>query len=179
MNPEPGTHETLPPVAPATPPTTGPARRSPKAAAWLSLLPGLGHVYVGCYQRGFAIFAAAIVAFWLAERTDSGPLFPFFIIGFAMIDAYRYAQLINAGSGDLSLPAPVLGKSTRRGRLGFGVFLAVVGLVLLYDRYYPIDLEFLLDWWPLGLVLLGLYLIFGYFRDKMRASADESQLTSA
>jgi hypothetical protein len=155
------------PVPPAPAPPAAPFRRSPGLALVLSFFPGLGHLYLGLYQRAFAIFLCFAVAIWLSEHSHLGILVAF-VWFFAVIDAYRQAQMINLGM----TPEPVMGvakaKTPGRGALGFGVFLLVIGVLLLYNQFYPIDFTFLEDWWPLLLVLAGLYLVAAHFREKQR-----------
>jgi hypothetical protein len=147
------------PQLPAPPPVAAATRRSPGLTMVLSCLPGLGHVYLGLYQRGIMFFAAFAMAIWLADHSDAGILIPF-VWFFGVIDAYRQAQLINAGMmPDLSLGGPAVTVKRGRGGLGFGVFLTVLGLLLLYNQFYPLDLTFLVDWWPLLLVFAGVYLL--------------------
>jgi hypothetical protein len=158
------------PVAPlpAAPPQAGPARRSPGLALVLSFFPGLGHLYLGLYQRAFAIFLAFAISIWLADHAELGILVAF-VWFFAVIDSYRQAQMLNMGL----TPEPLLSasekpKAQRRGTLGFGIFILLVGLVMLYNQFYPIDFSFLQDWWPLLLVLGGLYMVAAHFREKQR-----------
>jgi LiaI-LiaF-like transmembrane region len=160
-----------PPAAPALPapmPAAAPTRRSPGLALVLSFFPGLGHLYLGLYQRAFAVFLSFAVSIWLAEHADLGILIAF-VWFFAVIDAYRQAQLLNLGlTEEPVIPAAQRARVGRRGNLGFGLFLLIVGAVLLYNQFYPIDFSFLQDWWPLLLVLCGIYMVAAHFREKQR-----------
>jgi hypothetical protein len=51
-----------------------------------------------------------------------------------------------------------------------------VGLVLLYNQFYPIDFSFLEDWWPLLLVVAGIWMLVAHFREKARLAA-KSEVT--
>jgi hypothetical protein len=156
-----------PPLPPA-PQLATPARRSPGLTVVLSFLPGLGHLYLGLYQRGMVFFAAFAAAIWLTEHSEAGILIPF-IWFFGLIDAYRQAQLINAGMlPDLSLGGPAVTLKRGRGNLGLGVFLTVLGALLLYNQFYPLDLTFLVDWWPLLLVAAGIYLLLKHVLELRR-----------
>ncbi len=148
-------------------------QKSPGAAAALSLFPGLGHLYLGLYERGFMLAIAVFTSFYL-ELVPVG-IFAFF---FTMIDAYRQAQIINLGGYDPT-PKP----STRRpsGSLGLGVFLVVVGIVLLLRQWIDIEdyLDWLRDWWPALLVIAGGYFIWGWYNEReerRRASLDTDDL---
>ena len=54
------------------------------------------------------------------------------------------------------------------GGLTFGIFLMLVGLFLLLEKVFTIDLDFLLDWWPGLLVAFGAWQVFAYFQEKKR-----------
>ncbi len=161
----------MPPAAPSAAPPATPFRRSPGLALVLSFFPGLGHLYLGMYQRAFGVFLAFAISIWLAEHAELGILVAF-VWFFAVIDSYRQAQLLNAGMvAEPVMAAEQRAKTRRRGSLGFGVFLLVVGVVLLYNQFNPIDFAFLEEWWPLLLVLGGIYLVGAHFREKRRQAA--------
>ena len=161
----------LPPAGPPTYPV--PMRKSPGAAVALSFLTGLGHLYLGLYQRALWFFAAFAGSIFLADKADLGILVPF-VWFFGLIDAYRQAQLINAGLAPEDLWATPARPQAGGSRLAFGVFLTLLGLLLLYNQFSPLDLTFLYDWWPLLLVGLGLWQIVKYVIAKQKAAAAES-----
>ena len=159
-----------PPLAPPPPavPPAAPVRRSPGLAVVLSCFPGLGHLYLGLYQRAFAVFIAFVAAIWLSEHSTLGILVAGVVL-FGFVDAYRQAQALNLGL----VPEPVYPAASgvapaRSGRLGFGIFLLLAGLFLLYNQFYPVDFTFLEDWWPGILVLAGVYMVFAHLRDRQR-----------
>ena len=158
----------LPAAVPPSIAPVAPARRSPGLALVLSCFPGLGHLYLGLYQRAFGIFISFAISIWLAEHSYLGILVAAVVL-FGFVDAYRQAQILNMGLAAEALMSPEhKAKAGRRGNLGFGVFLLIVGLVLLYNQFYPIDFSFLQDWWPLLLVVVGIYLVAAHFREKQR-----------
>jgi hypothetical protein len=166
----------LPPVPPTPPPAFAPVvaapRRTPGVAAILACFPGLGHLYLGLYQRGIAFFLAFATSIWLADHNDLGILIPF-VWFFNVIDAYRQATLINQSYLTGSLPEPVkLPKA--QGSLGFGIFLTLLGLLLLYNQFYPLDLTFLVDWWPMLLVLVGVYMLVKHFLEQKKQREAEN-----
>ncbi len=162
----------LPPSPYPAPLPAPPARKSPGLAVVLSFFPGLGHLYLGLYQRGIAFFVAFAAAIFLADKSDLGILIPF-VWFFAVIDAYRQTQFVNLGYIPEPYPGGVARKAARQGNLGFGVFLLVIGVVLLYNQFYPIDLSFLADWWPMLFVLIGGYLIARHYIDREKARRAE------
>ncbi len=165
----------LPPAAPA--PAAAPTmRRSPGLAVVLSCFPGLGHLYLGLYQRAVMVFLAFFVPVWLDRHGGDIGVLAAFAWFFALIDAYRQAQFLNAGMEPDGGPAAVKTRKARHGSLGFGAFLLVVGAFLLYNQFYPVDFSFLQDWWPLLLVLVGVYLMGSHFLEKQRQARRESEL---
>ncbi len=173
-----------PPLPPAP---SAPAPRPPRAdvtpqlkvpglAAVLSIVPGLpvGQLYGDAFDRAVMIAGA----FWLLILAAVQGALPVTLVVFAcifiwiysMFDAYRQAHLVNLGGAG---PAP---KSRSRGesRLMFGIFLAVVGGLLLVENLGLFDLYWLRDWWPVLVLLIGVYLIFDAVREKTRRGGSPS-----
>ncbi|HPS78894.1 MAG TPA: DUF5668 domain-containing protein [Thermoanaerobaculaceae bacterium] len=161
-----------PSAQPITYPIPGAAQiKSPGAAVVLSFFPGIGHLYLGLYQRAIGFFAAFAISIFLADKAGLGILIPF-VWFFSLIDAYRQTLLINAGQTPDDLWAnPVRRRTAKNTGLGFGVFLTILGLLLLYNQFYPLDLTFLYDWWPLLLVGIGIWQIGRYLIARQKAAA--------
>jgi hypothetical protein len=171
--PPPGT-----PIAPAAAPVALIVeKKSPGLAGFLSIFPGLGHLYLGLYQRAFAFGGAFILSTSLVSHGRGGAFFgPLiaFIWFFAIIDAVRQAKAINRGQAVESgfVGAPQLRKAAEgTGALTWGVILVGFGGLWLADRY--LDLEAFWDWmgeWggPAAIILLGLILIATHIRKKRR-----------
>lgn len=160
-----------PPAPPAWSPPPRPAdgnQKSPVLAGFLSaIFPGLGQIYVGYYQRGatFTLSMAAVITI-LAGNLLHGlePLLGI-AIGFTwflgIIDASRLANLYNqAMQGRQGPDLPEGFRLPReRGSYAGGIVLVVLGLLLFLNRNFDFSLEWLEDWWPLGLAGLGIWLI--------------------
>ena len=161
----------VPPVAPVVV-----ERKSPGLAGFLSVFPGLGHLYLGLYQRAFAIGGAFILLISLTSHGRGGEFFgPMiaFLWFFGVIDAVRQAKAINRGqlaeagfAGEQQLKA-----AAGTGGLMWGVILVGIGALWLADRY--LDLEGLwdiMDTWgaPAAFILLGLILIVSHVRKRRR-----------
>jgi|GEM_PF-673830 len=187
LPPPPTSAYAAPPVAFVPPAPAVPARpapppgKNPAAAGLLSLFSGLGHVYLGLYKRGIVFFAIFVLLIAIADRGDSGPfgmLIPFWVI-FVLIDAVRQARAINA----TGMPEPGFFGDERPfkadGGLTFGIFLMLVGLFLLANKVFSIDLSFLLDWWPALLVAFGGWQVFAYFQEKKRREELASEAAAA
>ena len=174
QSPEPESPATeTPAVPPALPPAPAlvPAPyvqlpKSPGLAAFLSLFPGLGQVYNGQIARAFVFFFAFVGSIYL---TASGHEFPFafiipFVYLFNIIDAWKGATAINrrflGGDGqdmgmEESVESPLWGAS-----------LVVIGLLVLLSNMGWLDLDRLARWWPLLLIAVGGYFIYGSIQKK-------------
>jgi hypothetical protein len=144
----------------------------PALAAVLSVFfPGVGHLYVWAYERAFMIWATITVCIILIING----FWPFsiliaFVYFFGIFDAYREAQLFNLRAEDQELPKP---RPDGQGRLMFGVFLAVVAAVVLADKLDLFDMDWIYDWWPVPVFLVGVYFIVAALRDRFKAKREE------
>jgi hypothetical protein len=160
-----------PPFPPAPPYVKLP--KSPGLAAFLSLFPGLGQVYNGQIARAFAFFFAWVGSIYLSAN---GHEFPFaFVIPFVylynMIDAWKGASSINqrflGGGGEpeetTGVESPVWGAS-----------LVVFGLLILFNNLGWLDLERLARFWPILLIALGAWFVYGSVQKKRAGKTDAS-----
>ncbi len=159
-----------PPAASSTVPSapdSGVQLKSPPLAAVLSfILPGLGHLYTESYQRSVMLFSSFVLAIFLSGRWWPFIFLCIFLWFFGMFDSFREAQVMNLGGAE-QLPAR---QKSGEGRLMFGVFLLVGGGMLLLDNFGWVDFDwFFDDWWPVIVILAGLYFIFSAFRDRKSA----------
>ena len=161
--------------APRPPVATGrrdfyddPRRKSPVLALVLSLMPGVGQIYVGYYQQGFtnAIVAASIITLLSTEMLRGAePLFGVFLGFFWLynvVDAWRRAVFYNnalAGIGPAVLPDD-FAVTTGRGTLAGGIALVIVGVIALSHTLFGVSLEWLDKWWPVALVGVGVWLAY-------------------
>ena len=166
-----------PPPPPPAPAVVAPVivdRKSAGLAGFLSMFPGLGHLYLGLYQRAFAIGGAFILAIAFTSHGRAGEFFGpviAFIWFFAIIDAVRQAKAINRGqlaeqgfAGEHQLKA-----AAGTGGLTWGVILVGLGSLWLIDRYVDIDWSFMEEWGgPAAFILLGVILIASHIRKRRR-----------
>ena len=152
-----------------------PRSKSPVLAAILSLMPGLGQIYLGYYVQGFTnilIIASLItlLARGVGDLTPLTALFMAFYWLYNVVDASRRASFYNqalAGLGPMELPKDIE-MPGGGGSLFGGVALIVLGgLALAYTRF-NVSMVWLERWWPAALVILGAYLIFKSFAAKMK-----------
>lgn len=183
-DPNPGRFEPQPPTAPAAgaPPQPYAAQppgsvlhKSPGIAALLSLMPGLGHIYNGLYQRGMIFFALVAGAISLGV-TSEVPLFgvvAFFFWLFSLLDAYRQARLINHGyATDLGLLEQPQRLRPGQGALAAGVALILIGALELLSRFGLWDWSWIDQLWPVVLIAVGVVLVVLWKRERGK-SGDE------
>jgi hypothetical protein len=153
-----------------------PRRKSPPLACILSAMPGLGQIYVGYYQRGF-IHALIIAGMFfilnvLGERSALFPptmIFLFFFWFYNIIDAGRRASLYNQlllGTETVELPEDIRMPGVRGSIFG-GLILIIAGGIILSHTAYGLSLDWIEDWWPVGLFLIGGYLIVKGVQERM------------
>lgn len=160
------------PVA-ALPPPSAPLLKKPWLAFVLAGFPGIGHVYNGLYVRGLTFFS--ICAALLGLTAHEGDLFPFimaFFWIFNMLDSYRQAVLINYGyAQDLGLTDLPARPKLMQGGLVAGAIVFLVGLAAFLERYFDVDLEVVIDLWPVGFMLIGIWLVVAAIRNRRKAEA--------
>jgi hypothetical protein len=175
----------VPPSEPAPPPPAAPAQpagpaaaygygdplaKSPGLALFLSILvPGLGHIYVGAYERALMIIGGIGVSIWAIVQSN-GELWPLaFAIAFgyffSIFDAYREAQIANLAGQELPKP-----QRQGEGRLLFGIFLTIVAGMVLADNLDLFDIRWFYEWWPVLVLLVGIYFIGSWIWEKMSAA---------
>ncbi|MCM3875407.1 MAG: DUF5668 domain-containing protein [Thermoanaerobaculia bacterium] len=149
-------------------PAAPPLPKNPGAAGALGIIPGMGHLYLGLYQRAAILFGIWVLFISLAHNSRGpfpGIAIPFWMV-FSIIDASRQAKAINATGRP---EANILGSDEPvrvSGSLTAGILLILIGGFLLLDRFVTIDLSFLNDWWPLLLVAFGGWQVFRHFKSR-------------
>jgi hypothetical protein len=141
--------------------------KSPALAACLSMMPGLGQIYVGYYQRGFVHLGILAGLITVLSSGDIGGLEPLFGISLSffwfynIIDAYRRASLYNrALDGIEGIKMPEDFEMPEGGSTAGGVVLIIIGVLLLFHTKFDMDMNWLAEWWPLGAIALGVWLIY-------------------
>jgi hypothetical protein len=141
-------------------------------------MPGLGQVYVGYYQQGFIhIAVVGTLISLLASNAVTGlvPLLGMFLVFFWLyniVDAGRRAAYFNqalAGLEPGELPKSV-GFPGAESSLVVGAILIIVGGIALSHTLLGYPLDWLEDWWPVALVLVGGYLIYKALTEKKTLS---------
>ena len=153
-------------------PANDPRRKNVALATIMSAFPGLGHIYVGYYQLGFVhifIFVSLITTLTQGAG-DLTPLFgislAFFIL-YNMVDVARRASLYNLAL-DAGGQMPELELPRNRGSLVGGILLVGLGVLILLRTRFDMDMYWLEQWWPLGLVGLGAWLVYTGKKNQAR-----------
>lgn len=169
----------IPPVEPSRY-VDDPRRKRVLWAGALALMPGLGHVYLGYYRQAFQnILIACTIIFVLSTEIlhDLEPPLGVFLAFFWLynvVDAIRRAGLYNQALAGLramdlpeELPSPL---PLRMGSLAGGITAIVVGGILFTRTMFGWSLEWVTDWWPMGLVIFGVWLVYGDLSARMAKS---------
>jgi len=141
---------------------------APKRAAALSLIPGMGAVYNGEYQKAitqFAIFAALVIMGDSVNGVFGFGAFVFLI--FTMFDSYRAAEANLRNR----LEAKPVKESPAKDRTvaAWGILLIVLGVLFMAKNFIRYD--FLHRLWPIAFIALGAYIVYRSLRDREEESA--------
>lgn len=162
--------------------TGGLQHKSPAVACLLSLMPGVGQIYVGYYKLGFihnVVFGSTIAL--LANVQFNSALIPllgiflaFFYI-YNVVDAGRRATLYNLaldGLQGIEMPSMNVSVPSFGGSLAGGATLVGVGAILLSNTLFGASLDWVEDWWPAAPILLGVYLLVKALQERGGTAAD-------
>lgn len=151
--------------------------KSPVLSALMSVIPGLGQIYVGYYQQGFTnIIVIAGIISMLAYYGISPHIKPFLAIFmvfywlYNLVDAYRKAIFYNqalAGIGGFELPEGERLPGTRGSLIG-GLLMLIVGAIALSHTLWGLPLDWIERWWPLAFILIGIYLLYQSYAYNQR-----------
>lgn len=178
VGPQPNRARTVPTAA------SDSRRKSPFLACVLSLMPGLGQVYVGYYQRGFIHIAvvSSLIAILVAQSNAGfspliplGSIFLAFFWLYNVVDAGRRAALYNEmldGRTDIELPQDFATPGLS-GSVAGGVATALVGLILLLNTRFDMSLDWLEEWWPVALIAFGAYLVYKAKQEPAKPASGE------
>ena len=140
-----------------------PREKSVPLSILLSIMPGLGQIYVGCITQGF-INVMVVGGTISVLNLNTGGLEPFLGIFLAffwlynMIDAGRRAQNFNqqlAGMG----PDALLSQDTGSALIG-GLVILLLGMISLAHVSFGLSMAWMERWWPLVLILVGGYQVW-------------------
>jgi hypothetical protein len=174
------------PVQNPQPAAYGERRKLPVLAGFLSLMPGLGLIYVGYYRRGFTniLIVAGVIALVASNDPGIRALKPFlglflaFFWLYNILDAIRTAGLYNdavAGMAPEDLRRELV-LTGRGGSIAGGLGLIAFGVLFFLNTMFDVPLTWLKDWWPLAPVIFGAYLLVRGIQDRReKAGAGNSR----
>jgi hypothetical protein len=138
--------------------------KSPGLAGILSVIfPfGAGALYNGQYTK--ALFHLIIFAGLVhAQRYGGGqPFMGIFLAAFLIyqfFDSIQSAKAINAAGTPAGSAVPELPEAVRSGSVFWGIFLIVLGVVLILANFEIILYSTLADFWPVAVIAVGLKLV--------------------
>ena len=177
--PEPGAYAgspysaSTPYTAPAASPYTAPVPPQPQyeshahpgLALILGFIPGVGAIYNGQYAKGLihAVVFGLLVSIVSSMHGSLEPLFALLIaawVFYMAFEAYHTARKRRYGVAVEEFSSLFDVRPTQ-GRFPAGAILLIgLGFLLLLDTTDIISMEQLERYWPVGLILFGLYLLY-------------------
>lgn len=141
--------------------------KSPVLAAVMSMMPGMGQVYLGYYSQGFQnILTVAFIILLLNMGLHSGlqallGIFIAFFWIFNMVDAFRRAHHVNRALDGMTaegLPED-FAMPGLKGSLPMGLVLIVAGSLIFLNTKFNYSMDWLEDWWPVFMIIAGIWLV--------------------
>ena len=162
-----------------TPPAAADPSCSPGLALFLGFIPGVGAIYNGQYAKGLIhaiIFGMLVSIVGSAYVGALEPLFGILIavwVFYMVLEAYHTARKRRAGEAidEFSSLVDLRGGSTRFP--AGAVLLILLGIVLLLSTTDIISIERLMRFWPVLLILAGVYML--YARMSAARAADRTE----
>ena len=145
------------------PESTSPADfRSPRVAGWLSVLPGLGLVYLGQYLSALTVALIFMGAIHLADRSEMGGIFVPTIWFGQILYTVREARRLNRGTE----------RQDEKESPVWGGILTGLGILFLLDQLGWIGFgEVFEKFWPVLIIILGLQILFRARRERTSSGA--------
>jgi hypothetical protein len=137
---------------------------SPALAFILGFIPGVGAIYNGQYAKGLVhavIFGLLITAITANTLRGFDPLLGILIgvfVFYMSLEAYHTARKRESGE-----PIEEFSSLAGAGDAGFpmgALILIGLGFLLLLNTLDLISMERVLRFWPVGLILIGAYMLF-------------------
>jgi cell wall-active antibiotic response 4TMS protein YvqF/B-box zinc finger protein len=151
---------------------------SPGLAAFLGFIPGVGAIYNGQYAKGLvhAIIFGLLVSI-VSSRAAPGlePLFGMFItawVFYMVFEAYHTARKRMLGE-PVDEFSSLINMRAGSGRFPAGaVVLIVLGVILLLNTMDILDFRYIVRYWPVVLILIGVYMLWGRLAQSEPAASD-------
>jgi hypothetical protein len=163
----------------SVPPPAQAAGISPVAAFWLGLIPGVGAIYNGQYAKGFVHVAVVGLVISIISNDAAGgfePLAGLMLAAFwayMPFEAYHTARQRQLGQpvDELSSLVPVRGARFP----AIPVILIGLGTVLLLDNLGLLELRRAIRFWPMLLIVAGMYMLYNRFALSHQGGPDSAE----
>jgi hypothetical protein len=162
----------VPPVgAPMMPPPPSYAHSdvSPPLALFLGMIPGVGAIYNGQYAKGLVHAIVWGVLMSIANSRAANGMEPIFVMlvmawwAYMVFEAYHTARKRRAGE-PVDEYSSILDLHGRKDNVPVaGIALILLGVLLLLRTLNLLDFEFIAQYWPVLLIVAGIYLLWGRF----------------
>ncbi len=129
----------------------------PLLAFLLNLFPGFGYLYLGLYKTGLMLFL--IFVGLISLNDEDCPICGLaiaFTIGYSAIDGWRKAKFGNISEENL--------EEKTKSKFYLGAILFFIGIFLLLSKVWNVDISYLLRYWPLILIIIGIYQIYKHLK---------------
>jgi hypothetical protein len=162
------------PYTSKTPPPVPHSDVSPGVAFVLGLIPGVGAIYNGQYSKGLVHVFIVGMLFTIVGSNDIGGFEPLFgvlipaFFGYMAFEAYHTAKLRRLGQPVDEFSSLVPGHGGSRFPAA-PILLIALGVVFLLNNLELVELRRLLRYWPVMLIVLGVYMLYL----RMTGSASE------
>ena len=167
-----------PPPGYPPPPFRAQSTVSPALAFFLGMIPGVGAIYNGQYAKGLVHAIVWGLLMSIANSRAANGLEPIFVMlviawwAYMAFEAHRTAQKLQAGEAvdEYSSLVPMRGRSDQAPVAG--VALVVLGTLLLLHTLELLDFDRVARYWPVLLIALGVYLLWGVFAGHDKAAGE-------
>jgi hypothetical protein len=169
-----------PPPSPGSvpPPFRAQSTVSPALAFFLGMIPGVGAIYNGQYAKGLVHAIVWGLLMSIATSRAANGLEPIFVMlviawwAYMAFEAHRTAQRLQAGEAvdEYSSLVPMRGRGDQAPVAG--VALVVLGTLLLLHTLELLDFDRVARYWPVLVIALGVYLLWGVFAGNGKAASE-------
>jgi hypothetical protein len=159
-------------TAPPNPVPNPMAGNSPAIAFGLGFIPGVGAIYNGQYAKGLVhavVFGLLVTAVSSNSLTGFKPLIGILIgvfVFYMAIEAFHTAR--KRASGELVEEFSSLVGVSENGFPTGAVVLISLGFLLLLNTLDLISIEAVVRFWPVGLILIGAYMLYSRLKGGTR-----------
>ncbi len=131
--------------------------KSSALATWLSILPGLGFIYLGLYLKGIAIFVfwIGLITFFGTANEELAPLIGIGFWIFQLVYTNQEAKRLSRAKTDT---IELEKEKKEEASIVWGIIVLIVGILFLIHNL-GFDLSWLIKFWPLIIVGFGIHLI--------------------